>query len=171
MAKMHVKTSSIGNPTPGYSIKAYIGLVSEMTAIPAAAAGIVSTDITFAAGTPAKGFMQVHNGPKRQSSAASTVGEAGALSDNFFHTLFIPGDTAAVREFLKTIQKEPLIVLAKEGEQGGPWLMFGTEQNPAWVDSKSFESGQLADGTKGTTVVIFAKNKDQYTGTITEMGE
>lgn len=171
MAKMHVKSTTIANTTPGYSIKAFIGLHAEMATIPAATAGVVSTDITFEVDTPAKGFMQVYNAPKRQSASSSTTGEAGMTSENYAHQLFVPGDVATVREFIKTIENQPLIVLVQDGTQGGPVRMYGTEQNPAYVDSKAFESGTLADGTKGYVITIFAKEKYDYTGTVTEMGE
>lgn len=169
--KMHIKSTDVANLDPGYSIKAYIGVVAEMDAIPAATDGVVSGDVTFVAATPANGFRQVYSLPKTPSASSSTVGEAGGLSENFAHVLFIPGDKTAIREALNTYLNQPMIVLAKDGTQGGPWLMYGTEQNPAFIDAKSFESGTLADGRKGTMVTIFAKNKYEYTGTITEMGE
>lgn len=167
--KMHIKQTDIANQTPGYSPKAYLGVVAEMSAVPAATEGVVSTDITFTVTTPLSGFRQVYNLPKSQSASSSTVGEAGGLSSNFMHTLFIPGDKATINAALKTYLNQPLIVLAQDGEEGGPVWMYGTLQNPAYIDAKSFESGTLADGKKGYTVNIFAKNKYSYTGTINEM--
>ena len=167
MAKMNIRQASIGNQRPGYSPKAYIGLVSEMLVIPAAVAGVVTADITFNADPVGLGFMEVYGLPKRGAGASNTVGEAGGLSDNYSHTLFIPGNTAAVDDFLKTIQNKELIVLAQDAEQAGPVWQYGTEQNPAYIDAKTFESGTMADGTKGTLVTIFAIEKYQYSGDIT----
>lgn len=168
MAKGHIKIADIGVQSPGYSPNAWVGLVSEMSAIPAATAGVVSGDITFTAATPANGFLGVYNLPKAQSASSATVGEEGGLSENFSHSFFIPGDKMTTQQAIDAFLNQPLIVLAQDATQGGPIKMYGTEQNPAYVTSKGFESGTMADGRKGTVVTIFAKNKYDYTGTITE---
>lgn len=170
MPKMHIKQVDIANQTPGYSPKAWIGVISEMLLVPAAVAGVVTEDITFVTATPANGFRQVYSLPKSHSGASNTVGEEGGLSDTFSHTVFIPGDKAAIQDALKLYMNQPLIILAQDATQDGPVRMYGTLQNPAYMTSKSFESGGMGDGRKGTTVTFFSLNKFDYEGTITEMG-
>lgn len=169
MSKFNIKSSSIQNQRSGYSYLAYIAVQSEMDVISGDTDGVIASDHTFDVATPALGFMEVYNLPKKPESSTSTTGEEGGLNGQVVATLFIPGDSAAVDKALEAIRNEPLIVLLRDATPGGIVRQLGDEQNPCWVQSESFRSGTLADGTKGTEVQVYAPYRYDYQGTITIM--
>lgn len=178
-AKYSRTQSTVTGQETGYAPNAFIGLISEMDVIgeisasPATPADTfkISTDHTFVAGTPAKGFAKIYFIGDDTSLAGNSHGTPGASNGTYELKCFMPGDgpeTQAMVEYLRN--KELMILVDNPKEPAGDKLQFGSRLLPAHI-MPNFESGTLRDGRKGYTFTITSVNRFYYSGDVTLQAE
>lgn len=168
-SKYNIKQSTIKNQDPGFSKMAWMGVIGEMDSIAEATDGIITGDHTFPVVVPQTGFMEVYNLPEKSDGPGETTGDIGGLKLNFSHTIFIPGDDIALQEALKELINTPMLLLVQDGNEGGPKFQYGSEQNPAYIQSVNKSSGNLGNGVKGYELSVKSVNRFEYQGTISIM--
>lgn len=165
--KFNIKRADIKNPAPGFSHKAYIGVLTDFTTVETATDGVIAGDHAFDVGD---GFMEVLNAESKPEMNSSANGSGGNMGpDVYVQNLFIPGDSVEVQDAVDAIRNEELIVLVQDATQAGTVWQYGNAQNPAHIIAVNKQSGTLGNGEKGTMIQIQAVNRYDYQGTITSM--
>lgn len=176
--KYHFGKSTAENTRSGYTTNVYIADKADMLAIQEPAANPatpadkfkITTDHTFAVATPVKGFVKGYTLPKRGEADHTSSGEEGALSSNYKHKIFIPGDGAKLQALIEDIKSAELIMIVEDASAEGVNIQYGSKRISAHVSSYKFTSGNQMEGTKGWELEITASDRFFYSGAITLQG-
>lgn len=147
------KKAQKANQKTGYTNRAFIAMLSEITAYSqpvgdlGADAATISVAHTFATD---KGFIECYALPKSVEGDTATNGDMGAINEEQTVKVFIPGDTPELQTMIKSLKNDDLIVVVEDTNESGGKRQFGSDKCPIYVKSYKFTSGkQGTEGKKG----------------------
>lgn len=154
-------------PNPGGAVNLYICVADEVLAIPAAVAGVISTDITLQDPVTNVGFKKFEFAPGKCKLSHPTVGEDGSKSFETLLDVSIEGDDAERLSIFESMINGRFIAIVDDASKNVK--VAGTLRAPLELIQANYDGGDDQPGMRGT--VFQFKSRDGffskiYTGVI-----
>lgn len=154
-------------PNPGGAVNLYLCVADEVATIPAAVAGVVSTDITLVDPLTNVGFKKFEFAPGKCKLSNPTVGEDGSKSVETLLDVTVEGDDGERLALFESMLNGRFIAIIDDASKNVK--IGGTLRAPLELIQTNYDGGDDQPGMRGT--IFQFKSRDGffpkvYTGVI-----